>query len=596
MTGPRVIESDTPLDDVGHHFRVFAGPGAGKTFWLVKHIKDVLARSNRLTAPAKVACISYTNVAAGKVLHDLGPSADRVDVSTIHSFFYRNIVRPYLHLMRNDDGSPMIDYAQVEGHDEHRPTFGAVKDWLAAVGKKNLYGFFTRNCTEWFTYLKSLSWRRNEKTGQWSMNPIGGWKQIPEYLPTTQLGLYKSVYWQRGIIDHDDVLYFAYRILEENPGLVPFLAARFPYLFIDEFQDTNPVQTQVTKWLAGAGTVVGVIGDVEQAIFGFQGSRYEDFAAFSLPGQIEYEIQGNRRSKDAIITLLNHSRGDGRSQHGIRGASAQPVRVLVGGQQECLAEAYRLSGTAQTLTVLSRNNGTVSELRRSSGTDKPDPWPEFEENDRSRERLFYDIVTAGELACQERYELAIRTLLRGLGTRKGGFRKPLAYNSEATDLRRRALAVGVLEFLVTHHGELVSGTLLSAYEKISAVMSQTLPGLRLTGVRDGRFKSFAESTAYRDLAASVRLVDETRTIRTIHKAKGDEFDSVLVVLTTEEELGRVLRPNEVPKREQEERRITYVGLSRAKNCLMISVPCISEQNTAELVAMGAEVVKCGGVS
>ena len=590
MTRPHVIESDTHLDDVDHHFRVFAGPGAGKTFWLVKHIKDVLSRSNRLTASAKIACISYTNVAAGNILQGLGLSADRVDVSTIHSFFYRHIVRPYLHLTRNDDGTPLVDYAQVDGHDEHRPTFGAVKEWLVSVGGRE--HLFLQNRSDWFKYLKGLSWQRDGTTNQWSLKPIGGWKQTPKYLPTTQLGSYKSVYWQRGIIDHDDVLYLAYRILEENPGLVPFLAARFPYLFIDEFQDTNPVQTQVAQWLADAGTVVGVIGDVEQAIFGFQGSRYEDFEAFSLAGQVDYEIQGNRRSTDQIIAFLNHSRGDGLTQQGTREVAGQPVRVLVGGQQECLVEARRLSGTAHMPTVLGRNNDTVGELRRSSGVSKPDPWPAFEKADADRERLFHDIVAAGELACREQYELAMRALLRGLSLRKGRFRKPITYGDEATDLQRRALAVGILEFLVTHHDELVNDTVLSAYQQIADVMSKTLSGLRLTRVSKGKFKSFAESTVYGDLAASVRLVEETRPIRTIHKAKGAEFDNVLVVLTAEEELGRVLRPNDVPKREQEERRITYVGLSRTKDCLMISVPGISEQNRAELEALGAAVVKC----
>ena len=592
MTEVHVIESDTHLDDVDHHLRVFAGPGAGKTFWLVKHIKDVLARSNRLTAPAKIACISYTNVAAGNILQELGPSADRVDVSTIHSFFYRHIVRPYLHLVKDNAGNSAVDYVQVDGHDEHRPTFGAVKDWLAAVGKKNLHRFFAANCAEWFRYLKSLSWRRDEKTAQWSMNPIGGWKQIPEYLPTTQLGSYKAVYWQRGIIDHEDVLYFAYRILEENPGLLPFLAARCPYLFIDEFQDTNPVQTQVTKWLADAGTIVGVIGDVEQAIFSFQGSRYEDFKTFSLPGQIDYEIQGNRRSTDSIIAFLNHSRGDNLTQKGIRKIVGEPVRVLVGSHLKSFDETQRLVGDKHLTTILSRKNDTVNAIRRSSGLDQPDPWPTFEEADTDRARFFWDIVGGGELAWQKQFNLGIRRILRGLSVRKGQFRRPIIYENEPTELQRRALAVGILEFLITHHGELADETLLVAYGKIEAVMSQTLSGLRLTGVRKGKFKSFAESTAYRDLVASVRLVEDTRTIRTIHKAKGAEFDSVLVVLTAEEELGRVLRPNDVPKREQEERRITYVGLSRARNCLMISVPCISEQNRAEVVAMGAEVVKC----
>jgi len=590
MTRRQVIGSDARLDDVEHHFRVFAGPGAGKTVWLVAHIKNVLSRSKRLTAPASIACISYTNVATGNILQKLGHSADRVDVSTIHSFFYRHIVRPYLHLMRDDDGKALVDYAQVDGHDEHRPSFGAVKQWHASVGGKD--HLFLQNQDAWFGYLETLSWQRDETTTQWSLRPVGGWKQAPQYLPTTQLGSYKYVYWKRGIIDHDDVLYFAYRLLEENPGLVPFLAARFPYLFIDEFQDTNPVQTQVAKWLADAGTVVGVIGDVEQAIFGFQGSRCEDFEAFSLAGQIDYEIPGNWRSTDQIIAFLNHSRSDSLTQRGARKVTGQPVRVLVGAQQGCLAKACNLLGTSHMPIVLSRNNDTVGALRRSFGASKPDPWPMFKAADTERERLFHDMVAAGELACQEQYELAMRTLLRALPVRKGRFRKPITYGDEATDLRRRALAVSLLEFLVTHHGELASETLLCAYEKITDAMSKGLPGSRLTGIRDGRFKSFAESTAYGDLAASVRLVEETRTIRTIHKAKGDEFDSVLVVLTAEEELGRVLRPKDVPKREQEERRITYVGLSRARDSLMISVPCMSEQSEAELIAMGADVVKC----
>ena len=244
--------------------------------------------------------------------------------------------------------------------------------------------------------------------------------------------------------------------------------------------------------------------------------------------------------------------------------------------------------------VLSRNNETVGELRRLSGGGQADPWPAFEEADGNRERLFHEIVSAGELACQGHYELAIRTLLRGIRIRRGEFLGPIAYAGQATDLERRALAVGVLEFLVTHYDELVEDTLMSAYARMTHVISQTVPGSRLRGVRRGRFKSFAESTAYRDLAGSVRLVEETRTVRTIHKAKGDEFNSVLVVLTDEEQLTRVLRPDEVPEREKEERRITYVGLSRARECLMIAVPCISHQNMAELVTMGAEVVKCGG--
>ena len=159
-------------------------------------------------------------------------------------------------------------------------------------------------------------------------------------------------------------------------------------------------------------------------------------------------------------------------------------------------------------------------------------------------------------------------------------------------MRRRALAVGLLEFLVTHHDELVEETLAVAYGKIGTVMSRTLSGLTLTGVRPGEFKSFAESVAYRDLAASVRLAEETRPIRTIHKAKGDQFERVLVVLADEAELERVLWPKDVPAKAQEEKRITYVGLSRAKDQLMISVPEVSARNMARLADIGVEIMNC----
>ncbi len=76
-----------------------------------------------------------------------------------------------------------------------------------------------------------------------------------------------------GTIDHDDVLYFAYRIsfCEEHPFVQEFLSAKFRYLFaIDvNFRIPCPPQAKMVEWLSRHWTVVGVIGDPEQAIFGF---------------------------------------------------------------------------------------------------------------------------------------------------------------------------------------------------------------------------------------------------------------------------------------------------------------------------------------
>ena len=89
------ITSDSLLIDIEHHFRVSAGPGAGKTHWMVEHIRNVLHRSNRLGKTRKITCITYTNIAVETILNRLGTSADRVEVSTIHSYLYKHIVKPY---------------------------------------------------------------------------------------------------------------------------------------------------------------------------------------------------------------------------------------------------------------------------------------------------------------------------------------------------------------------------------------------------------------------------------------------------------------------------------------------------------------------
>ena len=121
-----------------------------------------------------------------------------------------------------------------------------------------------------------------------------------------------------------------------------------------------------------------------------------------------------------------------------------------------------------------------------------------------------------------------------------------------------------MEYVVSQHRKLAEGTLLQAYLGLSEALGTGLPRLRLKRVSSGKFKSFAEKTAYKTMADAVILTEETRRVRTIHKAKGDEFRAVLVVLAGEDELLRILAPSKGTDNEKEERRITYVALSRAR--------------------------------
>src|SRR3989338_7836816 len=117
------ITADDKINDFENHFKVSAGPGAGKTRWLINHINNVVRNSTRLGNSRKIACITYTNVATETILERLGKQTDRVEVSTIHSFLYKHLIKPFAFLI------PTIyelKIANIDGHDE----IPVYKSWI----------------------------------------------------------------------------------------------------------------------------------------------------------------------------------------------------------------------------------------------------------------------------------------------------------------------------------------------------------------------------------------------------------------------------------------------------------------------------------
>lgn len=92
-------EQTIPIDEP---FKVSAGPGAGKTHWLISHIKNVVSNSHKLNVVKKVACITYTNVGIDTITSRLNMGNDVVEVCTIHSFLYANVIKPYVHLVAQE--------------------------------------------------------------------------------------------------------------------------------------------------------------------------------------------------------------------------------------------------------------------------------------------------------------------------------------------------------------------------------------------------------------------------------------------------------------------------------------------------------------
>jgi len=474
---PTIISSNDVIA-FDSHIKISAGPGAGKTTWLAHQIAHVAKHSRRLHKASKIVCISYTNAASEALRNKLGQCADIVETSTIHSFLFSNVVRPYLHMLKDENGQCIAAHALVQNHYEPNPTYKRVDEWLTEVNIRNKA---TVNNSTACTYIKKALWQR-DCDGTWKCAPIK-WTSRPNYMPTTKLNIYKELLWKKGIIEHDDVLYLAYQILEKYPCLADHFGAKFPYIYVDEFQDTDPRQTQILKWIAQSGfCYIGVIGDAEQAIFGFCGANREDFATFSLPGLKEYVIEDNRRSTNNIIAILNNARNDGLKQRGLRNEDGSHVSVLVGD----ICKAYeKVMGLNPVM--LARNNEDADLLRTKDfiKNNEQNPWVQLEAIDLDRYLFLKAGIEAFILLQSGKPDSSVRKFLDGFRVRKG-ISNILTNAPYITDVLKRALALTILCSLKEKYDALRGRPFLETYNELGSRITGLLPGTILQKDYEGQ--------------------------------------------------------------------------------------------------------------
>jgi DNA helicase-2/ATP-dependent DNA helicase PcrA len=105
-----IKELPADITELDLPFKISAGPGAGKTTWLVRHVQNVIKNSDRLDKTKKVACITYTRIGADTVNKKvkLETGTNRLDIGTIHSFLYRNVIKPFYFLIEKDENEKIL--------------------------------------------------------------------------------------------------------------------------------------------------------------------------------------------------------------------------------------------------------------------------------------------------------------------------------------------------------------------------------------------------------------------------------------------------------------------------------------------------------
>lgn len=570
------IESDAKLENIERHFRVFAGPGAGKTFWLVQHVKNVLRKSKRLGRTGKMACITYTNNGVDEIYKQLRQSGDRVEVSTIHSFLYKNIVKPYGFLLKDKDDRCLINLKHLDGHSEHIPNAKIIYDWKCAEKLQ-----YQKDNKKIYECLSALDWCFEEGCDL-TLRPREIWKlKVGQYsIKKTALPSYKKFYWDKGEIHHEDVLYFSHCLIQRFPRILEFLSTRFLYVFIDEFQDTNPIQTFIIREISKNGTIVGVIGDPAQSIYNFQGARRQDFIDFVLPNSVDYKIDGNRRSTKNIIKLLNHMRGGDIEQMPLRDEKGSQIRLVLGDVQSVITKVK--NEICPTPTTLARRNDVVGRIKCLSHNALEDLWVVFRNTDSNGQRtnLIYALVSGAVLAFHGDFKEAIK-----------GIEKTLwKYKNEKVISRfeKRRIATSVIHLAVSKWAQLSQMTLLEFNNHLMEYLEQR-HNLKIGApMTKGKIKEFGSNWKVLDFVQCLKMRDDNSQVRTIHKAKGAEFDTVVVVFQEESDLTHVLDPK--MDIEDDESRIYYVALSRAQNHIIFSVPSLSDSNRKTIEALGLIIV------
>ena len=538
-----IITSEETIP-INEPFKVTAGPGAGKTHWLINHIKNVVSNSHKLDVVRQVACITYTNVGIDTITSRLNMGNDVVEVCTIHSFLYANIVKPYIHLVAKEFGLELSKLVVID--DSNFKSEGIAISVLKLINKSWVNAR---------SYLKGL----NNATWHYSNHTYNDYKpRFPIKFGKWFVGNdcymgFKRWLWSRGYMSFDDILYFSHILLSRYPNIYTLIKARFPYIFVDEFQDTIPFVVDFLTKLGNEGVIVGVVGDKAQSIYDFLGATVQQFDSFTVPEMQEYEIRGNRRSTKQIIDLLNIVRTDF-SQDWLNGSEGMMPELLVGDMLNCYQQCIEKSGTDE-IQSLAFQNVLADLMRNKKGAHNVEKILEIDFDSNAMRQMM------------------IKTLIKAVEyTRMNDLRN--AWHQLDIIDRDRTKTIVILRRLLDGYKNYKDGSLMDFYNFLVNDLE-----IKMTQITGRDLKEFYEKHTYADAAVGVRYGDSNDKHKTIHKSKGEEYDNVFVVLKEEKDLEFLLSPD---LNGNNAHRVYYVAASRAIKRLFINVPTLNEENKIKL--------------
>ena len=297
------------------HLLVLAGAGSGKTRVLVHRIAWLIQVHH--VSPMSLLAVTFTNKAAGEMRSRVGQllniRPEGLWIGTFHGICHR-----LLRMHAAEVGLP--DTFQIlDSEDQYRLVRRVIRDMGVDEGEhppRQVQGFINHHKDEG---------RRPNQIEHFD-RPFQA-RQVEIYQR------YQDYCERSGLVDFAELLLRTVELLRDYPDRRAHYQSRFGHILIDEFQDTNTLQYALVRLLAGDGNRLFVVGDDDQSIYGWRGARVENVAHFNRDFQPEIiRLEQNYRSTRTILEAANRviDHNDDRMGKNLwtEGEQGEPIRLF----------------------------------------------------------------------------------------------------------------------------------------------------------------------------------------------------------------------------------------------------------------------------
>jgi DNA helicase-2/ATP-dependent DNA helicase PcrA len=375
---------------------------------------------------------------------------------------------------------------------------------------------------------------------------------------------YEDVKTDRGMIDFEDVLLLMVGILEDDERIAAEVRHQYRHFTVDEYQDVSPLQQRLLDaWLGGRNEVC-VVGDPSQTIYSFTGATPRHLLEFTRthPGAAQVSLVRDYRSTPEVVTLANRVLTSRRPERRLdqRGTVwADPLELVAQRQHGPAPEFHEAADDEQEAAFVASR---IKALTERDGVRPRDIAVLYRTNGQS-EALERALATEGigyQLRGAERF-FQRREVKEALAQIRTSARN--APDEKATDLVRTLLgSLGWQRAAPTG-----AGAVRERWESLSALVALADDLDAAAGEETLSMGSFAAELEARAATAHAPLVEGV-TLASLHSSKGLEWDTVFLAGLSEGLMPISFADDQAGV--DEERRLLYVGITRAKTRLVFS--------------------------